>query len=175
VRPTARADFGRTSEYRARRHAPRLVVLFGFLSLVGASLLMPATKASPAPGTAIVNVASVTSTLAAGTPPTTTLSNRATTLVATLPLANLAKTVDPTGPVRAGTDLRYTLSFANGSPATLTNVTIVDALDPFLASAAGVTTGSIPNHGPGGGRVPVAGAYDAASRRVTFTIPSLPP
>ncbi len=171
----ARAEIGRTRTKHALQPVPRLVVFFGLISIVGPSLLMPARAASTPPGTSIVNVAGVTASVGSGSPPATRLSNAAVTLVSAAPLAGLSKRVDPAGTVRPGDSLRYTLAFENALDAPLTGVVLTDPLDPHVDFVTDVTTGTIPDLGPGNSRATVFGVFDAGARQVRFSIPVLPP
>lgn len=173
MRSAARAIAGRTSSKAALPHAPRGLFVFGLVALVGPSILLAAGASATPPGTPIVNVASVTASPAPGAPAVGGSSNPAVTLVAP-PALGLEKRVEPAGTVSPGSVLRYTLVFENLTGAALTGLAITDPLDPWIAAVEEMTTGPIPDAGPGGGRVAASAAYDAAAREARWLLPAVP-
>ncbi|HXI04399.1 MAG TPA: hypothetical protein VNI57_14600, partial [Candidatus Saccharimonadales bacterium] len=166
----ARVHHGRTPSNPPRSPARRRVVLLGFVVLFShQSITVPAYAAQP-----VVNVAEVASSGGTSSPPTVVSSNPVVTEIAAVPLV-VSKEVAPSGIVQPGDTLRYTLHFANPSGATLTNVVLVDPLDPLIADATGVTTGSVADIGSGSGTIPLTGAWDSLAREIRWTIPALGP
>jgi len=143
-----------------------------FLGLLTGTLALLLPSFSPAvtppPGTPIHN----TATAAFGPPvPLRSASSNQTTVTADGAVvfwSPFRKSVDPSGQVAPGTTLRYTNTFGNAGPVALTNVAITDNLDAHLVYADGSAT--LPPGLPG-----ASVAYDPASRRITWTIPSVPP
>ncbi len=78
------------------------------------------------------------------------------------------KSVEPAGQVSPGSTVRYTATFGNGGAEPLTNVSFTDNLASHLVYVEGSAT--LPQGLPG-----ASVAYDPAARRITWTIPSLPP
>ncbi len=165
-----RATTGRSVVESTRKNARSRVVLLGILLPVSASLLVQA----PLGAATIVNVAEVTARSSASGAPIVATSNPAMTDIAAVPMV-LTKQVSPVGIAGPGDTLVYTLGFSNPSASALTNVVLVDPLDPLIDSVSSVTTGSVPDTGSGTGVIPLTGIWDPVVREVRWTIPVLGP
>jgi len=78
---------------------------------------------------------------------------------AATPLMRLTKTSNPAGTVDAGEPVTFTISYQNTGFADATNFTITDQIDPLLGNIT-------PDAG---------GAYDPATRTITWPIGTVPP
>ncbi|MBN1663725.1 MAG: DUF11 domain-containing protein [Deltaproteobacteria bacterium] len=132
---------------RARVFAILFAVLF-FWTAKGTAL-------TPAPGTPIVNKATVQYGDANGNP-LSAFSNTVSTLLSGAPRLRLAKTAD-SDPVAAGAVFDYTLTYENTGNAPATGVTVVDTL-PANVIYQSASTG---------------GVYNSVNHTVTWAIGSL--
>lgn len=143
------------------------VVVFWLVALSGSAA--PLMAQTP-PGTAIVNVASAEH----GVPPISSQSNPVVTSVVGPVAMVVTKSVDPSGTAPPGTTLRFSLMVENPSTSDITGATITDPLDALLIAPSGITTGSVPDMGGGGGSIAVTGSYDATLHRLSWDVPLIP-
>ncbi|MCX6031445.1 MAG: hypothetical protein NT169_19370 [Chloroflexi bacterium] len=77
------------------------------------------------------------------------------------PILTLTKTVNPTGTVKPGDTLHYSLCYANTGNGDATSVVLMDGIPTRTTYVAGSATGG--------------GAYDAANRKLTWTLGTVGP
>lgn len=170
MHPEARAHDGRSPRDGARRTVRRPVASVGVIVLFVPLLYIDSLPAA----SPVINIAHVSASSGPGMPPVVVISNPAVTEIAAVPPV-MDKRVSPAGVVQPGDTLVYTLALRNPGASALTNVLLVDPVDPRIDAVTGVTTGSVTDLGPAGGRILLTGAFDPASRQIRWRIPVLGP